>query len=530
MLDNHPKSSTLPRTGSDSDSSSSTVNPGSPTCKNRVLSTTEFPSVTGHFKVEMESLVENEEKVLAGDSKMMEQGIQTVKPLTWENGKRSSHTRSLSHSGRSLKDSGKYSDVKDVDADDKPVSRRNTISCEPPDIDFDRLRSVSAVVATLKARNDHELVRTLQDDNDNKSDLDSAISSMTLSTTNEEFPRKDPSHDHGPDCSEGCYPCSLTHRRSSSTPDLQTFWKTHSTKASFENVYEELDELRASVQRLNKKRDSDNPPELPARPYFLHFTYLADHDVKSGVDKRKSFFNWHGKSNSTDAKDRTLCTCSCESTQGTGCCAVCRREKFRIHADSTFSNEKVAEHSHSAFDDINAIILEVQHVKRRRSSDITPVASSLLLSTQMPDKNNTRGGNVHSNEEGPHTSLFPFKSSVNELLIDLQERTDNSEVGIPSISKADINTKSETLISFFLDDENVDSKQVPAEQPFGHSPSYFDHLLNNSSSSICPQVSRPDTSALTQQSRTWTWHGQNAVQNTDPRKNLSDNFLNPFEL
>ncbi|GFR87381.1 hypothetical protein ElyMa_004222200 [Elysia marginata] len=212
-------------------------------------------------------------------------------------------------------------------------------------------------------------------------------------------------------------------RRSSSLSDLQRS-KCNSRTPHFENVYEDVDELKETMKKLLR----EEPPELPARPLSVSFSSPPTQvnvfskpraDTVGGTAtktaKKKRFLfgkNKQGGSLDSENSDTGLSNgkdsnvsgnvCTCKSTNSDilalstpfAPCSQCAISKaspkrtdfsssFKSHTSRTFSSsteELIHASDSSSFSELYADITEIRAAqgKRRRSSDITPVKQNLL--------------------------------------------------------------------------------------------------------------------------------------------------------
>ncbi|RUS81675.1 hypothetical protein EGW08_010537, partial [Elysia chlorotica] len=213
-------------------------------------------------------------------------------------------------------------------------------------------------------------------------------------------------------------------RRSSSLSDLQTV-KYSSKTPHFENVYEDVDELKETLKKLMLPKEE--PPELPARPLSVSFSVSLQQSNQSlkprsetlngisvkSIKKKRSLFNKHKQDNVLDvrANEQNLsqdtlpkvCICKppnaytslplaasfnqCLSCGGSAPRASNNASKMSIslksnlrRAVSSSTEELIHGSDSSSFSELYADIVELRanQGKRRRSSDITPVIKSWL--------------------------------------------------------------------------------------------------------------------------------------------------------
>lgn len=517
----HSEPQPIPMPRSDSSSSNSTSNFDSSGRSTRLSNSPGSSLTTGHFSGDFASFLEMEE---TGEPDFCQPptDLQISDPPTGEKVTTGCRRRSSSHPDNPYLGNHDYSEIKDIAGELKSVSRRNTISCEPAEVDFDRLRSVSAVVASLKASNNGgDMYRVLpsssQNKGEDKSDFDSAISSMALSAANEELPLEDEQHCCEAVCADNQCSCLPVRRRSSSTPDLQTFWKTN----RFENVYEELDELRASVQRLNKKRDSVVPPQLPARPISANSTHRIHPDIKDSAPMNKALLKMRGVLSLDESESRSDRPCLCAdltaATRHDGQCAVCRwqgaSDRRKLSARERPPRHNQTDSLLSTINDINSIILQVQNVKRRRSSDITPVAAS-LASTISSDINYAKVTSQQSQREDVARSVRSVSTAPGDL-IDLQDATDNLDLQKPvyeSLRSQAQSNISDSLIHFFLDDEGFSSEPAVTSED---SAQPTDNLWRVTKTSHSARTTQPSGEpSLSPAHKTSTWPGHSSRHET----------------
>ena len=235
-------------------------------------------------------------------------------------------------------------------------------------------------------------------------------------------------------------------RRSSSLSDLGTAKYTSKTP-HFENVYEDVDELRETMKKLMIQKE--DPPELPARPLSVSFSVplqqTSPHskpraDTVSGsaaksVKKRRLLFSKNKQNSSLDLRNNemnlsqassaniasTECTCNIPSSKiplpsapSFAQCSSCGGSvpiaksidgklggsnlKSNLRRTVSSSTEELIHASDSSsFSELYADIAELRAAqgKRRRSSDITPVMKSLLdVSIDSPSDDITSGYEV----------------------------------------------------------------------------------------------------------------------------------------
>ncbi|BFZ12965.1 hypothetical protein BsWGS_16004 [Bradybaena similaris] len=518
----HSEPQPIPMPRSDSSSSNSTSNFDSSGRSTRLSNSPGSSLITGHFSGDFASFLEMEET--SEPDFCQTPTNPAIADASSGEVTAGCRRRSSSHPDNPYIGNHDYSEIKDIADELRSVSRRNTISCEPAEVDFDRLRSVSAVVASLKASNNggdtsRVLPPSSQNKDEDKSDFDSAISSMALSVANEELPLNDEPHCCEAVCADNQCSCLLARRRSSSTPDLQAFWKIN----RFENVYEELDELRASVQRLNKKRDSVVPPQLPARPVSVNSTHRIHPDIKATAPMNKPLMKMRGALSLDESESRTdrPCLCADRTTAtrpaGDGQCAVCRWQGANDRSKPS-ACERSPRHNQidsllSTINDINSIILQVQSVKRRRS-DITPLAAS-LVSTVNSDINYAKITSQQPQREDTARSVRSVFTAPGDL-IDLQDTTDNFDLlkppseSVPSQEQSNI---SDSLIHFFLDDEDFSSEPAVTSEGSAQPADSLGHLTR---SSCNVRTSPPsDKPSLTPAHKTCTWPGPSSRHETN---------------
>ncbi|CAG5128121.1 unnamed protein product [Candidula unifasciata] len=415
---------------------------------------------TGHFSADFSSFLETEEE---GEPHIchLDRDLASADATSCEKVTICGRRRSLSHPENQYMGNSDYSEIKDITDELKSVSRRNTISCEPADVDFDRLRSVSAVVALLKANNIKKSVGLPSPPNkgDDKSDFDSAFSSMALSEANEDLRREDEQPCSDIVCAVGQCSCVLARRRSSSTPDLQAYWKMN----KFENVYEELSELGASVRRLNQKHEPETPPELPARPFLANSSPTTIINTKGATTKKKALLKMRGMRSFQEDNDTTDRLCVCDNVRTSrsplsdGQCVACHCDETTDRCKTSLSEKspkvKHTDSLFSAINDINSIILQVQTVKRRRSSDITPVAASFISSNSSDINYSSIASQQRQRDDLSGFSRWTSATPVN--LIDLQNNRDDfqqqhpASAFLPNQAQNDI---LDSLTHFFLGD------------------------------------------------------------------------------
>ncbi|XP_013079683.2 uncharacterized protein LOC106065420 [Biomphalaria glabrata] len=242
-------------------------------------------------------------------------------------------------------------------------------------------------------------------------------------------------------------------KRSSSTGDLQVNLK-HS-ESDFENDYEELDELRASVQRLKLSKQSDSPPALPARPSAKNFVHnKLNSSARMNTKKKRPFFKRseksvrHSDEDVSQKSDIKMCMCSDIGAErlpfvsDSGFCVVCQGiVEFQKPKKRVPSKENVLGSTHSSLNDLYSSIPEVSTnlTKRRRSSDITPVSSSFYAACDI--------------------SLTDIKKQTSQncsatAVTDSGSQDDDGACASKIVPKPLQYNASDPLISFFVDDEN----------------------------------------------------------------------------
>ncbi|KAH9499738.1 Canalicular multispecific organic anion transporter 1 [Bulinus truncatus] len=263
----------------------------------------------------------------------------------------------------------------------------------------------------------------------------------------------------------------LSKKRSSSTGDLQLMKKRY--EPTFEDDYEELDELRASVQKLHIGNAGDSPPALPARPSSKSFVQnKLNSSMGLEMKKKRPFFKRSEKpvtsSNEEVSRKQTNNSgpCSCGDiganrqcfVSDNGHCIICKGtveiQKPKRNVRSSSKDDLLAS-THSSLNDLYMSIPEVSTnlTKRRRSSDITPVSSSFYASCEVSvqDLQKLATSIQKANEPDTHETVN------NPNIIDAAAPKTPSPK--PNLSKS-----SDPLISFFVDDENFLSHPMVVSQ------------------------------------------------------------------
>ncbi|CAL1532744.1 unnamed protein product [Lymnaea stagnalis] len=501
LLENNPVFvDSRDRSGSDSSNSTTCTNTGtSPTClvspamlKQEMINSNnsfrqrsaESGSVAARSGSELEALVEGEEPShgsVTGNEPNSKQGEKK------ENG----HRRQNSHPNKLIKDGG-YSVIKDVGLPAKV--RRNTFSSESLENAGD-----DAIVKQDIVTGDHLL---LVDDIDSRFDSSIQLSKSDRYARYKEqrngapfttmtFPRTSDdtsslTHDHRIEKSHEAKltssPVDSTRRRSNSTGDIQGRRRHRTAEAKFENDYEELDELRASVQKIIRSKKTDSPPELPARPSSKSFSH-QNLDFSS-LKKKRFTFKRPSSQNKQDGQPKAMNSnkCTCYDVRSErhhfvsemAACVVCGGATITNppwNIVKSLSNEELVGSTHSSVSDLYMSIPDVNNslTKRRRSSDITPVSSSFLLgSSSLTNAFNTTQKPANSSQQQTETSI-PFIADPFKV-----------RIAAPTAIVEPVKSSSgDPLMTFFLDDDGFPSHpMVTGQLPSQISPSNLDLLTS----------------------------------------------------
>ena len=346
-------------------------------------------------------------------------------------------------------------------------------------------------------------------------------------------------------------------RRSSSLSDLQTH-KYISKAPHFENVYEDVDELRETMNKLKAKNHKDDPPALPARP--LSFSLSAPPQQASpgskpradtiggsaikSAKKKRFLFGKNRENNSMDGDTQQL-VISREACGGSDPIEKSSPSKPRSNIKTNFlrsfsssTEELIHASDSSSFSELYADINESRsgQGRRRRSSDITPVKQSLLdadiLSMRGINRSSSdRKESSPANDPKPpalpqrrHSPPSKPRPPEVEDLIQLFDNTDvtnhnftptpnqspapNSSNGSPKASPHQPPPASDPLIRFFLDDNLFDENpmvtgMLPVSRPLilpqtltpsKSFPSFLDSFPSNPNNRF--STSSPNTQAL----------------------------------
>ncbi|XP_005089819.2 serine-rich adhesin for platelets [Aplysia californica] len=489
LLDSHAVFPDLTRERSGSDSSSSTMYLGSPVAPNDSVASPNSPpglesngSVSsspavpfrpprlsdaglGRANSELEALDESEEHI----------GFADVQVSRADSGGKEqpsmSHHQNTTERVRKRKEDHGYSVIRDAKSNGpQRPARRITIGSAPQELASHSFESTTEEFAS-------ENLTRAEKDSDDISNVDSAISSMTLSS---------PLSRHG-SISELHHYQELKHvtkqeetptfgklnkRRSSSTSDLQSLWKLQRPDSKFENVYEELDQFRNSRSKSKKSKSPEIPPALPARPVSMSFSTQQNAQPGRSESKKKRPFFKRGRSSTLSDMEpqhaKKKCRCD-ESKDGRCVCGgnVSQPATNPSMASKSSSTEDVVASGSSSLSDLYMSIPDIATTttttKRRRSSDITQ-RKSWEFDLNMEEgarKSNSLPRHVKKLGNDSSACSGIQSSSSQAQLIDLSDPSDDEQTSRSRAVPASVISKSsDPLMSFFFDDTSFDSNPM----------------------------------------------------------------------
>ncbi|BFZ19488.1 hypothetical protein BsWGS_22526 [Bradybaena similaris] len=360
-------------------------------------------------------------------------------------------------------------EIKSTAIEQGPETDNHPLACASPKINLRKLRSVSTVVAAIRATSGQDASRFESPDNDKPADKDSAISSM-ISTPNDDLAWMD---------MQECRGFDLNENLSSNKHNFLTHQQQHTTQDTFENEYEELCELSAALQSIHKEQEPETPPELPARFPPIGCT-SCNALTKCTCGNARSLFKPTEKCNSdkTNINTRTsshLANVNEEMGAASrhAICDVCGSDKFNRTAKcltKAFSNEDLTLNCSY----VNGTIAPTQDAEstRRYSSNVTPGKRScrfVKFTTDTVSNTNLMQERELQASGEPKPQLHNFSNRTGSGTFETATKP------IHLSSYANINLTNPPAI-FFLENDNFDNNPIVAEEQTPVTPS----LYNNS--------------------------------------------------
>lgn len=375
----------------------------------------------------------------------------------------------VEHTTGSSENMKNCSEIKSTTIEQGPETDNNSIACASSKINLRKLRSVSTVVAAIRATSGQDASRFESPDSDKPADKDSAISSM-VSTPNDDLLWMD---------MQECRDFDLNENLSSNKHNVLTHQQQDTTQGTFENEYEELCELSTVLQNIHKEQEPETPPQLPARFPPIGCT-SCNILTKCTCAKTRSLFKRTEKCNSNKTNINTKTTCHLGNVNvemGAASrhviCDVCGSDMSnktrKCCLTKAFSTEDFTLNC-SYVNDATVLTQDAEST-RRYSSNATPGKRScrfVKFTTDTASNNNRIQGKELQAPGEPKPQLQNFTNRTETQGTFETETTKPKRM--PSYANINLTNPPTT---FFLENDNFDSNPIVTENQTPATPSLY---------------------------------------------------------